>query len=113
MNDVGFFLYGGLSTQGLLALAALVSWFFRRRAWAPTIQAGLLVVGGLVCLLTLLFPAAEILLRIGLSNSPGCLADPNCRSNWLFNARWIAASVAAIGIQIVLFVLTRQTSRST
>jgi hypothetical protein len=113
MNDVGIFLYGGLWAQGLLALAALILWFFRRRGWTPVIQAGLLVVGGFVCLLTLLFPAAEILLRIGLSNASDCLADPDCRSNWLFNAKWIAASLAAIGIQFVLFMLTRRTPPST
>ena len=113
MNHVGVFLYGGLWSQGLLALSALVLWFFRRRALTPVIQAGLLVVGGFVCLLTLLFPAAEILLRIGLSNASDCLADPDCRSNWLFCAKWIAASLAAIGVQFVLFVLTRQAPRST
>jgi hypothetical protein len=111
MNDVGTFLYGGLSTQGLLALAALILWFLRHRAWAPVFQAGLLVVGGLICLLTLLFPAVEILLRIGLSNAPDCLAAPDCRSNWLFNAKWIAASLAAIGIQFALFMQSRPASR--
>ncbi|HEY1384886.1 MAG TPA: hypothetical protein VGF43_14795, partial [Dongiaceae bacterium] len=55
---------------------------------------------------TLLFPAAEILWRVGLSNVSRCFANVDCREDWLFCAKWIAASLSAIGIQIIMFAGT-------
>ncbi|HEV8388995.1 MAG TPA: hypothetical protein VGQ35_04085 [Dongiaceae bacterium] len=112
MNDIGTILYGGLSFQGLLVLITIACWFWRRRPAVLIAQIYLLMIGGLVCLITAMPPVGQLFWRIGLSNAPHCLADSDCRSEWIFCAGWLAVSASALAIQIVVFVQGRSAQRT-
>lgn len=103
MNDVASVGFGSLAIQGAFVFLAYVAWLLRHRYRVSSVQVFLLFGGGLACLITLGFPAGEILWRIGLSNTSRCLSEEMCRSSWLFCAKWIAISLVALAAQITFF----------
>jgi hypothetical protein len=107
VNDIGTILYGGSLVQGLSLLITIACWFWRRSPAAWIIQAWLLVIGAAACLLTAMVPAGQLFWRIGLSHAASCLANSDCRSEWLFCAGLLAALLSALAIQIFVFALTR------
>jgi hypothetical protein len=107
VNDIGTILYGGFSLQGLLVLISIGCWFWRRRLVVLIVQVWLLMIGGVACLVTAMVPAGQLFWRIGLSNAGTCLANSDCRSEWLFCAGLLAVSLSALGVQIFVFALSR------
>jgi hypothetical protein len=111
VNDIGTLLYGGLSLQGLLILLTIACWFWRRRLVVLIVQVYLLMIGGVACLIVAMIPAGQLFWRIGLSNAPSCLANSDCRSEWLFCSALLAVTVSALAIQILVFVQTRSAQK--
>jgi len=112
VNDIGTILYGGFSVQGLSVAITIACWFWRRSSVAWIVQAWLLVIGGAACLLTAMVPAGQLFWRIGLSHVARCLANSDCRSEWLFCAGLLAASLSAFALQIFVFALTQRAQKT-
>ena len=103
MEAVGIVFVFGTSVQVACVALSTMIWFIRRRIrpglWAPWPTG----VGGLAGWISALFPASELLFRIGLSNLPTCVAQEACRDDVLFSAAWLFGALFLVGLQIWLY----------
>lgn len=107
MNDVGTIGFGSLAIQGICLALTFVFWLLRNKMPVALLQTAALVGGTMAAAVTLLFPAFDILSRIGPSYMSKCLTIDECRNDVIFSGSWIAASLLAMALQLTLVAKSR------
>lgn len=109
MNDVGTFLHLGATLQAVaLAVSLLLTLGQKQSAAARVWQDFVLIIGALGAIISLVFPATEILLRVSLSNLSHCLSDPECNRDIEFSLSWIGLSLLAAMLHLATYLYCRR-----